>query len=231
MYNGHNGAGPHYLKNWVLMTDKTYTQEELDALVAERLATETEGLKKKNEELLTEKKQVSQRAAELEEAQKNAEVEGLKQKEEFKTLYEREQDTVKSLREQIAAKDEKERKDALALAAVELSGSLTRDTTKAGLLAEQAAKHATYIDGKVVYEIGGVEVDADKVKEHLTNSFGFLVDGSGNTGGGAAGSNNGGAITKKFSEYSAGELKAIKDSDPAKYEQLRTTAEHLQRKF
>jgi len=213
------------------MTDKTYTQEELDALIAEKLAAETEDLKKKNEELLTEKKQVSQRAAELEEAQKLAEVEGLKQKEEFKTLYEREQETVKGLREQILAKEEKERKDALSLSTVELGGSLSRDTAKASLLAEQAAKHARYIDGKVVYEIGGVEVSADKVKEHLTETLGFLVDGSGNTGSGASGSNNGGAVTKKFSEYSAGELKAIKDSDPAKYEQIKSTAEHLQRKF
>lgn len=205
------------------MTDKTYTQEELDALFAEKLAAETEGLKKKNEELLTEKKQVSLRAAELEEAQENAKVEGLKQKEEFKTLYEREQDTVKNLREQIAAKDEKERKDALTLATVELSGSLTRDTTKAGLLAEQAAKHASYVDGKVVYEIGGVEVDADKVKEHLTNSFGFLVDGSGNTGSGASGNQGGGAVTKKFNDYTTAELKSIKDSDPAQYEALRNT--------
>lgn len=205
------------------MTDKTYTQEELDALIAEKLAAETDGLKKKNEELLTEKKQVSQKLTDFEIAQKQAEDDGLKQREEFKELYERSEAANKELRETIIAKDEKERKDALTLATVELSGSLTRDTTKATLLAEQAAKHASYVDGKVVYEIGGIEVDADKVKEHLTSSFGFLVDGSGNTGSGASGNQGGGAVTKKFNDYTTAELKSIKDSDPAQYEALRNT--------
>lgn len=205
------------------MTDKTYTQEELDALFAEKLAVETDGLKKKNEELLTEKKQVSQKLSDFEVAQKQAEDDGLKQREEFKELYERSEAANKELRETIIAKDEKERKDALTLATVELSGSLTRDTTKAGLLAEQAAKHASYVDGKVVYEIGGIEVDVEKVKEHLTSSFGFLVDGSGNTGSGASGNQGGGAVTKKFNDYTTAELKSIKDSDPAQYEALRHT--------
>lgn len=205
------------------MTDKTYTQEELDALIAEKLAAETDGLKKKNEELLTEKKQVSQKLSDFEIAQKQAEDDGLKQREEFKELYERSEAANKELRETIIAKDEKERKDALTLATVELGGSLTRDTTKAGLLAEQAAKHASNVDGKVVYEIGGIEVDVEKVKEHLTSSFGFLVDGSGNTGSGASGNQGGGAVTKKFNDYSTAELKSIKDSDPAQYEALRNT--------
>jgi len=205
------------------MTDKTYTQEEVEALVAEKLAAETEGLKKKNEELLTEKKQVSQKLTDFEVAQKQSEDDGLKQREEFKELYERSEATNKELRETIIAKDEKERKDALTLATVELSGSLTRDTTKAGLLAEQAAKYATYVDGKVIYEIGGVEVDATGLKEHLTSGFGFLVDGSGNTGSGASGNQGGGAVTKKFNEHTAAELKSIKDNDPAKYEALRQT--------
>jgi hypothetical protein len=205
------------------MTDKTYTEEEIEALLAERLAAETEGLKKKNEELLTEKKQVSQKLTDFEIEKQRAEEEGLKQREEFKTLYEREQEANKELRETILAKNEKERKDALSLATIELSGSLTRDTTKAGLLAEQAAKYASYQDGKVVYEIGGVEVDAAKVQEHLTKSFGFLVDGSGNTGSGASGNQGGGAVTKKFNDYTPAELKSIKDEDPAKYEALRQT--------
>jgi len=213
------------------MTDKTYTQEEVETLIADKLATETEGLKKKNEELLTEKKQVSQKLTDFEVAQKQSEDDGLKQREEFKELYEREQASNKELRETITAKNEKERKDALMLSTLELSGSLSRDTTKAQLLAEQAAKYASYVDGKVVYEIGGVEVDEAKVKEHLTGSFSFLVDGSGNTGSGASGNQGGGAANKKFSEYSASELMAIKTDNPAQYDAIRNTADHLQRKF
>ena len=151
------------------MTDKTYTQDELDALFAEKLALETEGLKKKNEELLTEKKQASQKLTDFELAQKQSEDDGLKQREEFKELYERSEASNKDLRETILAKDAKERKDALTLSTIELSGSLSRDTTKATLLAEQAAKYASYADGKVVYEIGGVQVDAAKVKEQINS--------------------------------------------------------------
>ena len=213
------------------MTDKTYTQEELDDLIAAKIATETEGLKKKNEELLTEKKQVSQKLTDFEVAQKQSEDDGLKQREEFKELYEREQASNKELRETITAKNEKERKDALMLSTLELSGSLSRDTTKAQLLAEQASKYADYVDGKVVYQIGGVEVDEAKVKEHLTGSFGFLVDGSGNTGSGASGNQSSGAASKKFSEYSPQELMAIKSENPAQYDAIRNNADHLQRKF
>lgn len=213
------------------MTDKTFTEEELSAFVADKIAAETEGLKKKNEELLTEKKQVSQKLTDFEVAQKQSEDDGLKQREEFKELYEREQASNKELRETITAKNEKERKDALMLSTLELSGSLSRDTTKAQLLAEQAAKFASYVDGKVVYEIGGVEVDEAKVKEHLTGSFGFLVDGSGNTGSGASGNQGGGAANKKFSEYSSEELMAIHRDNPAQYDAIRNTADHLQRKF
>lgn len=213
------------------MTDKTFTEEELAAFVADKLAIETEGLKKKNEELLTEKKQVSQKLTDFEVAQKQSEDDGLKQREEFKELYEREQASNKELRETITAKNEKERKDALMLSTLELSGSLSRDTTKAQLLAEQAAKYASYVDGKVVYEIGGVEVDEAKVKEHLTGSFGFLVDGSGNTGSGAFGNQSSGAASKKFSEYSPQELMAIKAENPAQYDAIRNNADHLQRKF
>lgn len=201
------------------MTDKTYTQEEVEALITEK----TEGLKNKNNELISEQRQVNKKLTDYEADRKQSEDDGLKQREEFKELYERSEATNKELRETIIAKDEKERKDALTLATVELSGSLTRDTTKAGLLAEQAAKYATYTDGKVIYEIGGVEVDAAGLKEHLTSGFGFLVDGSGNTGSGASGNQGGGAVTKKFNEHTPAELKSIKDNDPAKYEALRQT--------
>lgn len=59
---------------------KTYTAAEVEEM--------TKGLKAKVDELLGEKKTVSQRARELEEAQAAAEQERLKEKEEFKTLWE-----------------------------------------------------------------------------------------------------------------------------------------------
>tara|TARA_R110002020_G_C16311277_1_gene773866 strand:- start:14 stop:667 length:654 start_codon:yes stop_codon:yes gene_type:complete len=217
------------------MTDKTYTQEDIDAMVkaqvAEQVSQATEGLKKKNDELLSEKKAAAAKVAEIEADQKAAEEAGMKQREEYKELHERGQDTIRSLTEQLNAKNEKERKDALSLSTLAMAGELSRDTAKAGLLAEQAAKYATYADGVVTYEIGGITVDEAKVKEHLTEKLGFLVDGSGNTGGGAVGASDGSGAVKKFSEYSAAELSAMANTDPEKYAKVRETAEHLRRQF
>jgi len=230
-----NGAEPHNHSDRVAMTDKTYTQEDLDAMVkaqvAEQVSLATEGLKKKNDELLSEKKTATSKVAEIEEAQKSAEEAGMKQREEYKELHERGQDTIRGLTEKLHAKEEKERKDALSLSTLAMAGELSRNTAKAGLLAEQAAKYATYADGVVTYEIGGISVDADKVKEHLTEKLGFLVDGSGNTGGGAVGASGGGGAAKKFSEYSGAELSALQSTDPEKYAKVRESAKHLHRQF
>ena len=79
-------------------------------------------MKKKNEELLTEKTQVSQKLTDFEVAQKQSEDDGLKQREEFKELHQSSEAMNKELRETIITKDEKERKDELKLAREDLSG-------------------------------------------------------------------------------------------------------------
>ena len=40
--------------------------------------------------------------------------------------------------------------------------------------------------------MGGVEVDRDKILTHIKDNYPFLIDGSGATGGGAAGSKGAG---------------------------------------
>jgi ribosomal protein L20 len=168
---------------------KTYTQEEVQALIEK----ETTGLKSKVDELLGEKKTVAQRAKELEEAQAAAEQERLKEKEEFKTLWEREQQAKKELQEKYETFSKQVQQKEVELASSSIAAELTRDTKRAELLKEQIAKFARYTDEGVKYEMGGVEVGKEKIVEHLTESYGFLIDGSQATGGGATGSKGSGA--------------------------------------
>jgi ribosomal protein L20 len=165
--------------------DKTYTAAEVEEL--------TKGLRTKVDELLGEKKTVAQRAKELEEAQAAAEQERLKEKEEFKTLWEREQQAKKELQEKYEAFSKQVQQKEVELASSSIAAELTRDTKRAELLKEQIGKYARYTDDGVKFEMGGVEVDRSKVIEHLTESYGFLIDGSQATGGGATGSKGSGA--------------------------------------
>ena len=190
---------------------KTFTAEE----VQELLAKETAGLKSKVEELLGESKSAKQKARELEELQRQAEEEGLKQREEFRTLYEREQKAKAELAEKFQQKE-------VESSALSLAAELTRDTKRAELLKEQVSKYARYTEDGVKFEMGGVEVDSDKILTHIKDNYPFLVDGSGATGGQAPGNKSSGGATKKFNEYSGAELKELRASDPALYERLKT---------
>ena len=167
---------------------KTFTAEE----VQELLAKETAGLKSKVEELLGESKSAKQKARELEELQRQAEEEGLKQREEFRTLYEREQKAKAELAEKYEGFAKRIQAKEIEGTALSLAAELTRDTKRAELLKEQVSKYARYTEDGVKFEMGGVEVDRDKILTHIKDTYPFLVDGSGATGGGAAGSTGAG---------------------------------------
>lgn len=163
---------------------EAFTAEELDA----KLNETTAGLKAKVDELLGESKSAKQKARELEELQRQAEEEGLKQREEFRTLYEREQKAKAELAEKYEGFAKRIQAKEVEGTALSLAAELTRDTKRAELLKEQVSKYARYTDDGVKFEMGGVEVDRDKILTHIKDSYPFLVDGSGATGGGAAGS-------------------------------------------
>ena len=172
---------------------KTYTQDEVQALIEEQ----TGGLKKKVDELLGEKKSASQKARDLEESSRSAEEARQKEKGEFKELYEQSQASLdeernsnKTWKEQIQLRDVKEK-------AGRIGNDLAKtDTKRAEVLSDYAAKFAKHDGEQVTYEIGGIEVSADKLKEHLSKEYPFLVDGNGSSGGGATGARGGAASDK-----------------------------------
>ncbi len=198
---------------------KTYTEAEVQKMVEEQVS----GLKNKVDELLGEKKSANQKAKELEEQQKQQEEERLKEKEQFRELYEREQESKRELQERFEEFNSRIQKQTINAEATKLASELTRDTARGELLQEKAAQYAKYSDDGVTFELGGVPVEKEKILTHLREKYPFLVDGSGATGGGAAGQQNGGAVstTKSFSEMTGAELSELRAESPTEYQRLR----------
>lgn len=224
-YNLVSRAG--YLQHWGCVVAKfkledgteieAFTAEEMEAKVNETLA----GLKENQQKLMDEAKSAKQKARELEELQRQAEEEGLKQREEFRTLYEREQKAKAELAEKYESFAKRIQQKEVEGAAMSIASELTRDTKRAELLRKEVSQFARYTDDGVKFEMGGVEVDRAKIMAHITESYPFLVDGSGATGGGATGGKSYGGAVKKFNEYTGLELSAIRRENPAEYERLK----------
>ena len=196
---------------------EAFTAEEMEA----KLNETTSGLKAKVDELLGESKSAKQKARELEEAQAAIEEARAKEKGEFKELYEREQKAKAELAEKYDSFAKRIQQKEVEGAALSIASELTRDTKRAELLRKEISQFARFTDDGVKFEMGGVEVDRAKVMAHITESYPFLVDGSGATGGGAAGGNKSGGAVKKFNEYTGAELSQLRQSNPTEYERLR----------
>lgn len=159
---------------------------ELPKEVQEQLA-ELERLKSHHTKLLDETKTAKQKAAELEAAQQEAETKRQQEKGEFKELWEREQREKQELSEKFSEFQARIQKQEIIATNTKLVSELTRDTSRAELLAEKAQQFAKYTEDGVIYEMGGVKVDSDKIVNHLKEKYPFLVDGTGAVGGGATG--------------------------------------------
>ena len=170
---------------------EAFTAEEMEA----KLNETTSGLKAKVDELLGESKSAKQKARELEEAQAAIEEARAKEKGEFKELYEREQKAKAELAEKYDSFAKRIQLKEVESAALMMAAELTRDTKRAELLRKEIGQFTRYTDEGVKFEMGGVEVDRAKVLSHITDSYPFLIDGSGATGGGAIGGKGGSAST------------------------------------
>lgn len=159
---------------------------ELPKEVQEQLA-ELERLKSHHTKLLDETKSAKQKAAELEAAQQEAETKRQQEKGEFKELWESEQREKQELSEKFSEFQTRIQKQEISATNAKLVSELTRDTSRAELLAEKAQQFAKYTEDGVVYEMGGLKVEPEKIVNHLKEKYPFLIDGSGAAGGGATG--------------------------------------------
>lgn len=165
---------------------------ELPVEVQEQLA-ELERLKSHHAKFLEETKTAKARASELEAAQAAAEEQRLKEKQEFKELYEREQASKRELSEKFEGFQTRIQQQELTIAANTVAALVTKDTARAELVAEKIKGLSRHTELGVVYEVGGIEVDAEKAAAYVASKYPFLADGSGNTGGGATGGSRGSA--------------------------------------
>jgi len=190
------------------------------------LLKETEAMRAKMQELLDEAKKAKdvKRQAEME-AQKAA-AEKAKNEGDFEQLLkssEAERETLKSELEQLKRSIKAEKING---EAAKLASKLTKDTVRAELLAEKFAQRLTLTDDgiKVLDEAGQLTVSPiDDLVTQISSRYQILVDGSQASGGGATGANGSAGMSKKWSDYSTGELSDIRKQSPEEYERLRAT--------
>ena len=165
------------------------TPEQINALQAE-----INELKARSGTLSAEAEVAKKKAAALEAAQQEAETQRRKESEQFKELYEK---TVKDLeleRENSSKFKKAIQHKELESSSERLASSLTKDEGRKKLLTKEVMQYAvTGEDGKVNFEIGGVPVEKSVLIEKIKADYPFLIDGSGMSGGAAAGSSGSGA--------------------------------------
>jgi DNA repair exonuclease SbcCD ATPase subunit len=197
-------------------TQDSRLQEALDAI---------EALKRKNQELLGEKKSASQKARELEEQKAQAERERMEQdgqhkelSEKYKTEAERYQAELADLRRGIAT-------EKLSNKAAELAGEYASDTRNAKLLSKFLKDELDYVDGAVVARNHASIDDLIKSMEQ-SGDYASLWKGKASSGGGATGQKGGSAATKKLSELSESERTELAMTEPDTFARLMAEAKN-----
>ena len=171
------------------------------------------GLKRKIDELLTEKKAVQQKASEAEELAREGAEEKLRKANDFEQLYNSSESERKKASQELATLKANLERQQVASQAGQVASSLTKDTARAKLLTEQISSRLSLVDGEIRVLDGNGNLTVSTVQE-LTQSikaeYPFLVDGSQAAGGGATGGNSGAGDTKQVSRSEFDAMDATK---------------------
>lgn len=213
----------------IVPSEKTYTQAELDAIIAEKIEKELAGIKANRDALLEEKKEQQRLAqeAELEKkrlaeeaARKNGDLEAIEN-----SWREKLNNTEKELKSKYDSAQKRIHELTVGRTAQELAGKLAKPHAQR-LLAKEINERLT------LDESGNVRVlDAQgkpsaltiaELETELRNDVTYqdiiLINNS--SGGGATGGGFGGGATKKPSEYTAEERVELLNTNPALFKQL-----------
>jgi len=171
------------------------------------------GLKRKIDELLTEKKTVQQKASEAEELAKVQAADKMRKANDFEQLYNSSESERQKASEELATLKANLQKQQIAGQAGQVASELTKDVARAKLLTEQISSRLSLVDGEIrVLDVNG-NLTVSTVQE-LTQSikaeYPFLVDGSQAAGGGATGGNSGAGDTKQVSRAEFDGYDAVK---------------------
>lgn len=184
-----------------------------------KLKADLDAVLRKKDELLSETKDERKKRQDLERLQQEHEEKSLREKEDFKSLYERTEKERNEWKEKYSTFEQQIQTKDLEAASFKLAAQLAKDTARAELLAKEARQFAQYTDEGVKFNIGGMETTEEKVLEHLTSKYPFLVDANGSSGGGATGAKSGRATTgknpfKRGEHFNLTEQAKIMQSDP-----------------
>jgi hypothetical protein len=160
------------------------------------------GLKRKIDELLTEKKTVQQKALEAEEAARQETAEKLRKANDFEQLYNSSESERQKAADELATLKANLQQQQVEGQASKVAASLTKDTARANLLSQQISSRLSLVDGevRVLDTNGNLTVSSvEELTQSIKAEYPFLVDGSQAAGGGATGGSSGAGDTKQVS--------------------------------
>jgi hypothetical protein len=160
------------------------------------------GLKRKIDELLTEKKTVQQKAIEAEESARLETAEKLRKANDFEQLYNSSESERQKAAEELATLKANLQQQQVEGQASKVAASLTKDTARANLLSQQISSRLSLVDGevRVLDTNGNLTVSSvEELTQSIKAEYPFLVDGSQAAGGGATGGSSGAGDTKQVS--------------------------------
>lgn len=182
-----------------------------------------EALRKEREERAAAKK----RSQELETEKEQAERERLEQQQEWEQLARTERERADTRDKELGElRDKVANGERNTTAEGVVAGLIDKDASggvqRYSLLRKEAMQFIAHTpEGVKINSPDGEAWDAKRLGEYLSEQYPFLVDGSKASGGGAPGSQGGGAVTKKFEQIPGAELKALRAKDPEAYQRLR----------
>tara|TARA_R110000868_G_scaffold338663_1_gene599429 strand:+ start:5381 stop:6040 length:660 start_codon:yes stop_codon:yes gene_type:complete len=163
-----------------------------EATMAARVAEATQGLKAKNDELLSEKKKVQLAMTEAEKRASQEAEEKLKAGNNYKQLYESQKAESEKYRSEVDSLQNSFKQNKISAEAAVIAATLTKDVARAELLREKLSQRITIVDGeiRVTDSKGQLTVSTlDELTATIKLAYPFLIDGSQANGGGATRSN------------------------------------------
>lgn len=165
---------------------KTFTEEEFNAMVAER-----DALKANNESLIGEKRSATQKAADLEKQTLEAREAQLKKEGDYEALMKLAQDKADNFDKLTGDFNAEKTANAINKASAVIGNELSKDVERSEAIAGWAKQYVSVNDsGETEYHVDGIKVDKAKIKELLTTKYAWAVDGVDSSGGGSKGGSN-----------------------------------------
>lgn len=203
------------------MATQTLFKKLEDGTYQEITVDDASELKAKINEVLEEKKATKAKLKELEDQKKAMEEEKLLKEKEFEKLWTSEKQAKELTAKELSDLKEKIANNERAEIANKIVIGLTKDTSRAELLKKISLEFIQNTpDGIKIMSPDGTIFDENKLSNHLSERYPFLIDGHGSSGGGAKGS--GASYSgKKFSEMTESEHIALYKKDPKEFQKLK----------